>query len=37
MALGWAIYGTWNWKHDGYEILVHGDLNTRFFEHESHE
>ena len=34
MALGWAIYGTLNWKHDGYEILVHGDLNTRFFEHE---
>ena len=34
MALGWAIYGTWNWKNDGYEILVHGDLNTRFFEHE---
>ena len=32
MALGWAIYGTWNWwiwwLH---EILVHGDLNTRFF------
>ena len=34
MVLGWAIYGTWNWKHDGYEILVHGDLNTRFFSHE---
>lgn len=34
MAFGWAIYGTWNWKHDGYEILVHGDLNTRFFSHE---
>ena len=34
MALGWAIYGTWNWKNDGYEILVHGDLNTRFFSHE---
>ena len=34
MALGWAIYGTWDWKYDGYEILVHGDLNTRFFSHE---
>ena len=34
MALGWAIYGTWDWKHDGYVILVHVDLNTRFFSHE---
>ena len=35
MALGWAIYGTWNrWTWWLHEILVHGDLNTRFFEHE---
>ena len=35
MALGWAIYGTWNWwTWWVHEILVHGDLNTRFFSHE---
>ena len=29
MVLGWAIYGTWNWKHDGYEIFFTRDfLNT---------
>ena len=34
MVVNGCNYGTWDWKHDGYEILVHGDLNTRFFEHE---